>query len=281
MVKPAAARQAVGFLQAEFAVSQRRACRAVGASRSSVLYRATREPDSHVIERLKALATMRPRFGYRRLHVLLGREGLAVNHKRVHRLYRELGLALRRKRRKRITGAPRVVMPAPTRPNQRWSMDFVSDATITGRKFRVFTIVDDFTRESLALIVDTSLSGARIARELESLIAIRGKPEVITCDNGPEFTSKALDAWAYRAGVKLHFIRPGKPVENAFIESFNGRFRDECLNVHWFADLRETRTKIEAWRHDYNHARPHGSLSNLTPVEFAANFTTGLTLSVA
>jgi putative transposase len=201
----------------------------LGFARSSVLYRSRRIEQPKLVERLKALAAERPRFGYRRLHLMLGREGFVVNHKRVHRLYRVEGLALRRKRRKRLTSAPRLVRVAPTRPNERWSMDFVSDATVNGRRFRVLNVVDEFTREALVTVVATSISGARVARELDMLASIRGKPETIVSDNGPEFISKAMDAWAYSAGVKLHFIRPGKPIENAYVESFNGHFRDECL----------------------------------------------------
>ncbi len=212
---------------------------------------------------------------------MLGREGFAVNHKRVHRLYRTEGLALRRKRRKRVASTPRLVRVAPTRPNERWSMDFVSDATINGRRFRVFNVVDEFTRESLSSVVATSIGGVRVARELDMLATIRGKPDTIVSDNGPEFVCKAMDAWAYSAGVKLHFIRPGKPVENAYVESFNGHFRDECLNMHWFTSVPDAAKIIGAWNYDYNHHRPHSSLDGLTPVEFAAKVTSGLTLSVA
>ena len=212
---------------------------------------------------------------------MLGREGFAVNHKRVHRLYRAEGLALRRKQRKRIASAPRLVRVAPTRPNERWSMDFVSDATVSGRRFRVFNVVDEFTREALATVVATSISGARVARELDLLATHRGKPATIVSDNGPEFISKAMDACAYGAGVKLHFIRPGRPVENAYVESFNGHFRDECLNMHWFTSVHDAARIIEAWKDDYNHHRPHSSLYGLTPVEFADKVNAGLTLSVA
>ena len=220
-------------------------------------------------ERLLTLAAERRRFGYRRLWVLLRREGFEVNHKRVYRLYREEGLAVRRRKRKRIASVVRVPRQAPERPNQRWSMDFVSDALANGRRIRVLTVIDDFTRESLATEVDTSLPGMRVTRVLDRLADERGLPEVITVDNGPEFAGKTLDAWAYAHGVRLHFIDPGKPVQNAFIESFNGRLRDECLNEHWFMSLPAARTIIEAWRDDYNTVRPHSALGNRTPAEFA------------
>jgi len=281
MSTPATRRRVAGEIQAEFECSQRRCCRALGFARSSVLYRSRRQEQPGLVERLKALAAERPRFGYRRLHRMLGREGFAVNHKRVHRLYRAEGLALRRKQRKRIASVPRLVRVAPTRPNERWSMDFVSDATVNGRRFRVFNVVDEFTREALATVVATSISGARVARELDLLATHRGKPATIVSDNGPEFISKAMDAWAYAAGVKLHFIRPGKPVENAYVESCNGRFRDECLNMHWFTSVHDAARIIEAWKDDYNHQRPHSSLDGLTPAEFADKVKAGLTLSAA
>jgi putative transposase len=199
---------------------------------------------------------------------MLKREGLVINHKRTERIYREEGLALRRKRRRKGAAGVRVIIPAPDRPNQRWSMDFVADSIITGRRFRALAIVDDYSRECPAIEVDTSLGGARVVGVLERLEETRGLPEVITVDNGPEFAGKALDEWAYRKGVKLNFIRPGKPVENAFAESFNGRLRDECLNDNWFLSVKHAREVIEAWRKDYNIARPHSSLGGLAPQEF-------------
>jgi putative transposase len=194
-----------------------------------------------------------------------------VNHKRVYRLYRAEGLALRRKRRKRLAAGLRVVLPTPSRPNERWSMDFVHDTLASGRKFRNLNIVDDYTRECVAIEVDTSLGGARVVRVLERLAYLRGLPKVIVTDNGPEFIGRALDAWAYSTGVKIHFIRPGKPTENLYVESFNGRFRDECLNEHWFTDLADAREKVEAWRLDYNDVRPHSSLGNATPKEYSTS----------
>jgi putative transposase len=215
------------------------------------------------------LAQERPRWGYRRLHVLVRREGFAVNHKRVYRLYRAEGLAVRRRRRRRLA-RPRIALSAPSRPNERWSLDFMSDQLVDGRVFRTLNIVDDHTRECRAIEVDTSLSGHRVVRTLDLLVHEHGRPATLLTDNGPEFTSRVVEAWAYRMGVQLHFIQPGKPSQNAFVESFNGRFRDECLNEHWFTTLDEARERIEEWRVDYNQVRPHSSLGDLTPEEYAA-----------
>lgn len=281
MVKPAAFRRAVGFLQAEFRTSTRRACRVLGFARSSLAYESHRENPPGLLERLKALAAKRTSWGYRQLNRNLRREGFNFNHKRIYRLYRLEGLTVRRKHRKKMASRARVVLPKPTRPNERWSMDFVSDALWGGRRFRIFVVIDDFTREALALVADTSLGGARVARILDELVATRGAPELIVSDNGPEFTGKALDEWAYRTGVKLHHIRPGKPVENAYVESFNGKLRNECLNQHWFTDLADARVTIEEWRRDYNEERPHSSLDGKTPFEFASQFNPGLSLKVA
>ena len=203
------------------------------------------------------------------MHVLLKREGLVVNHKRTERLYREEGLVLRKKRRRKGTAGARVVIPFPQRTNERWSMDFITDSIVTGRRFRALAIVDDYSRECPAIEVDTSLGGRRVVGVLEKLGEVRGLPEVITIDNGPEFAGRVMDEWAYRKGVKLSFIRPGKPIENAYIESFNGRFRDECLNTNWFISLKQARDVIEEWRKDYNEVRPHSSLKGATPKEYA------------
>lgn len=237
-------------------------------SRTAYSYHSETGGDAALRRRLRELAAQRRRFGSPRLHVLLKREGLVVNHKRTERIYREEGLALRRKRRRKGAAVTRVIIPAPERANQKWSMDFVSDSVVTGRRFRALTIVDDYSRECPAIEVDTSLGGARVVGVLERLAELRGLPEVITVDNGPEFAGKVLDEWAYRKGVKLSFIRPGKPVENAFAESFNSRLRDECLNDNWFLSLRHAREVIEAWRKDYNTVRPHSSLGGLAPQEF-------------
>jgi putative transposase len=259
-----------------WAFSERRAGRLIGIQRSVARYECQARDPPGLRERLCALqmkgcalAAERRRYGYRRLHVLLRREQFPVNHKRVYRLYREEDLMVRRRKRKRMCGASRVPASTPDRGNQRWSMDFVADSLASGRRIRVLTVVDDFTRECLATEVDTSLPGLRVARVLDRLAAHRGLPETITVDNGPEFAGRALDAWAYQHQVQLHFIEPGKPVQNAYIESFNGRLRDECLNEHWFSTLPGARTIVEAWRQDYNGVRPHSALHNLTLEEFA------------
>ena len=252
-------------------LSERRACRLVGMGRTNCRDEPQRQgQEENLKARLRTLAGERRRFGYRRLTVLLRREGWTVNHKRVYRLYGQEGLQVRRRKRKRIGAVERQALAIPTRPNERWSMDFISDALSAGRKFRSLNIVDDFNRECLAAQVDTSLPGARVVRVLEQLGERRGLPQVLVTDNGPEFAGQALDVWAYEQGVKLHFIEPGKPVQNALIESFNGKMRDECLNEHWFGTLVEARQTIEAWRRDYNEVRPHSSLGNRTPIEFTA-----------
>jgi putative transposase len=220
--------------------------------------------------RLRDLAAARVRYGYRRLHVLLRREGWRVNHKRVYRLYRLEGLGLRRKLRRKRVSPVRVVLPAATQPNERWSMDFMTDQLQDGRRFRVLTLVDNVTRESPAMEVGQSLTGQRVVTLLERVKATHGLPQRIAVDNGPEFISRVVDAWAHRNGVQLEFSRPGTPTDNAYIEAFNGRFRDECLNQHWFASIDEARTTIDAWRQEYNTERPHSALDNLTPAAFAA-----------
>jgi len=268
-VTAAARRAVVAEWRAAAGLSERRACRFLGAGRSSQRYRAHRTQPPGLRERLTELAAARPRWGYRRLWVLLRREGYAVNWKRVYRLYREAGLAVQRRRRKRAAVARRPLPPA-TRPNERWSMDFVHDRLIHGRWFRSLTIVDDFTRECLAIEVDTSLTGARVVEVLTQLAQARPLARTIVVDNGPEFAGRVLDAWAYRRGITLAFIQPGKPTQNAFVESFNSRLRDECLNAHWFVTVTEAQLTIEAWRDDYNTQHPHGSLGRRTPSEFAA-----------
>jgi putative transposase len=202
---------------------------------------------------------------------MLRREGIVINHKKTERIYREEGLSLRKRKRKKVAAQERVVIPDPVGPNERWSVDFVTDSIVTGRRFRALVIVDDYSRECLAIEVDTSLGGRRVVQVLERLTDFRELPKVITMDNGPEFTSKAMDEWAYSHGVKLNFIRPGKPVENAYAESFIGRLRDECLNENWFITLKNAREIIESWRIDYNEGRPHTSLGGLTPKEFMEN----------
>jgi len=251
-------------------MSERHACRLLGLARSTHRYRArTNERDTRLRERLKELAAKRMRFGYRRLTVLLVREGITANHKRVYRLYREEGLAMRIRQRRRIRWTGAVSGPVVTRANQRWSIDFVSDCVSTGRVIRMLTVVDDCTRECPAIEVDTSLGGLRVRRVLDRIASERGLPEAIVLDNGPEFRGRALAAWSEERGVRLEFIQPGKPAQNAFVESFNGRLRDECLNANWFTSLSDARRKIEDWRQDYNQQRPHSSLNYLPPAEFA------------
>jgi putative transposase len=223
---------------------------------------------------MRALAHRWLRFGYRRLGVMLERENMAANHKRIYRLYTEEGLKVRRKRKKLRSQVRTAPMLVPSRVNERWSMDFMSDCLATGRRFRTLNIVDDLTRECPAIEVDTSLPGARVVRVLDKLAILRGLPDTIVIDNGSEFTGRALDAWANKHGVKLHFIDPGKPVQNAYIESFNGKFRDECLDLHWFTDLADAKAKIESWRVEYNRVRPHSSLGDATPEAFAERFKT-------
>ena len=251
-------------------MSERHACELLDLGRSSCRYQPRGAEDTALRDRLRTLAQMRRRFGYRRLGVLLRREGWPVNHKRVYRLYREDGLSLRRRRRHRRAPGLRLPLPVPRRANQRWSMDFVADRLADGRRLRVLTIVDDGTRECPAMEVDTSLPGARVVRVLDRLADSRGLPEWVVLDNGPEFTGTAVDRWAPAHGVRLHFIEPGKPVQNAFVESFNGKFRDECLNEAWFLTLSEAQQAIEVWRQDYNTVRPHSALGDATPAEFAA-----------
>lgn len=219
--------------------------------------------------RLRELAASRVRFGYRRLTVILRREGWRVNPKRIYRLYTEDGLTVRTKVRKKLARRSRVPTPRAARPNEKWSMDFMSVKLIDGRWFRVLTVIDQFTRECLALVADQALSGHKVALALSQVVAERGVPESITVDNGSEFASKAMDAWRYQYGVHLEFIRPGKPIDNGYIESFNGRLRDECLNVETFFDLSDVREKLGRWRQDYNQVRPHSSLGDRAPGEFA------------
>jgi len=262
---------AVLRLQAVFGVSQRRACRIIGVDRTSVRYRSRRPDDAALRQRLRELAHLRRRFGYRRLHVLLRREGRLVNRKHVYRLYREEWLTVRRRGgRKRALGT-RAPMIVPTAPNQRWSLDFLADQMVDGRRFRILAVVDDCTRECLALIADTSIPGLRVARELDRIVARRGRPATIVSDNGTELTSNAILRWADERHVGWHYIAPGKPVQNAFIESFNGRLRDELLNETLFRSLPHARVALDAWRHDYNGERPHSRLGWQTPHAYAAS----------
>lgn len=263
-------------MREETSISLRRACRLVGVSRSTLTYRSQKQSDDREIQaRLTELAGERRRFGYRRLHILLRREGLEVNHKRVYRLYNEAGLTVKKRKRRKGIAVERQALELPEGPDQVWSMDFVMDALCYGRRLKILTVVDDYTKEALDLVVSHSISGDHVASALDAIAQFRGYPAAIRTDQGPEFTSKALDRWAYENGVELRLIQPGKPTQNAYIESFNGKFRDECLNEHWFRDLPHARQVITNWRTDYNENRPHSSLGYDTPSEFAAAYRTG------
>jgi len=272
VVGPRARKEAVEVARAAVEISERRACGLLLVVRGTVRYEVAQgSADDRLRDRLRELAMERRRFGYRRLHVLLRREGWIVNHKRVYRLYVEQCLSVRKRCRRRRTSPVRAPLRAATAANQAWSMDFVSDALASGRRFRTLNIVDDYTREALTIEVDTSLSGVRVTRVLDRLMIERGElPVQIRSDNGPEFISKAVEQWACEHGVSWDFIEPGKPTQNAYVESFNGKFRDECLNENWFTTLADARQKIEHWRQDYNHQRPHSALGYRTPSEFHA-----------
>ncbi len=270
MVGPGVKREAIAHLSAALGLSERRACRVIGADRSSVRYRRRRCEDGALRARLCALAQERRRFGYRRLFILLRREGEASGRNRIYRLYREEGLSVRRRKaRRRAVGTRAPILVAP-HVNARWSLDFVHDQFANGRRFRILNIVDDVTRECLAAVPDTSISGLRVARELTTLISRRGKPGMIVSDNGTEFTSNAVLTWASDRRIDWHYIQPGKPMQNAYVESFNGRMRDELLNEALFFGLDHARAQLVAWVNDYNTERPHSALGYTTPAAFAA-----------
>jgi putative transposase len=256
----------------------------IGISRSLYRYESKRPDDGKLKEWLAELAGQKRRYGYRRLHVLLCREGWKINRKRTYRVYHEAGLMVRKRERKRIAGVERQEKLLAIGPNQSWSMDFISDGLVDGRRLRCLNIVDDFTKECLAIEVNTSLPGRRVVSVLKRLAEGHGLPRSVTVDNGPEFAGKALDEWAYRQGLRLSFIEPGKPQQNAYIESFNGKFRDECLNEHWLISMRHARQVIEDWRQEYNgerpHSWPHSSLDYLTPSRFAERFLTADSISL-
>lgn len=260
-------REEVRWLGEQYQASQQRLCGLMEIAVSSYRYRSTRS-DAALRERLVELARKKPRWGYRRLHILLAGSGERVNHKRVFRVYREAGLAVRRKARKRLVreGSPQ---PTLTAANQEWAVDFAHDALANGRAIRVLTVEDEYTRESLALPVDTSFASRRVTRELERILAEREKPLAIRCDNGPEFTSRHFLAWCVEKQIALVHIQPGRPQQNGYVESFNGKLRDECLNVNWFENLWDARQKIAAWQREYNEERPHSSLGYQTPAAFA------------
>ena len=265
----AARREAVHWIRERFGISERRACPLMSIQRSTMRYQSTRD-DSELLAQILELAAKLPRYGYRRIYDRLRRLGVVVNRKRVYRIYREANLAVRRKKRKKVAQANRLPRLNATKANEQWAMDFMSDSLNDRRRFRTLNVIDEGTRECLAIEVDTSINGHRVTRVLDRIVARRGAPSRIVVDNGSEFTGRALDLWAHRNGVELVFIRPGRPIENCFIESFNSRFRDECLNLYWFTSLSSARRIIEGWREEYNHMRAHSSLGSLTPIEYAA-----------
>lgn len=262
-------------MRSETAISERRACDLVGIYRSTLRYDAQRTVETQALSaRIVELAQERRRFGYRRIHALLRREGHDVNHKRVYRLYSEANLAVKRRKRRKGVMVPREPLVLQTQRNEVWSMDFVMDALANGRRIKVLTVVDDCTKEAVDLVVDFGISGHYVTRILDQAARFRGYPKAIRTDQGPEFTGRALDQWAYQHGVQLKLIQPGKPTQNAFIESFNGKFRDECLNEHWFHTLSHARAVIQQWRTDYNEYRPHSMLGYQTPAEVAEQLRT-------
>jgi putative transposase len=270
MVRPAAKREAVALLRSKFEMSERRACTVIAADRKMVRYRSCRPDDATLRARLRELANQRRRFGYRRLFILLRREGEPSGINRIYRLYREEGLIVRKRRGRRKALGTRAPILVEARANARWSLDFVHDQLANGRRFRILNVVDDVTRECLAAIADTSISGVRVARELTAIVVRRGKPGMIVSDNGTELTSNAILAWSAEAGIAWHYIAPGKPMQNGYIESFNGRMRDELLNESLFMGLADARLAITTWVADYNNSRPHSSLEYRTPAAFAA-----------
>ena len=274
MVGPAARREAVAHLRARFGLSERRACRIIGADRKMIRYQSCRPPDTALRRRLRDLANERRRFGYRRLFILLRREGEPSGLNRIYRLYREEGLAVRKRRARRKAVGTRAPILVEAHPNARWSLDFVHDQFACGRRFRILNIMDDVTRECLGAIPDTSISGRRVARELTAIIERRGKPDMIVSDNGTELTSNAILSWCAKRGVDWHYIAPGKPMQNGFVESFNGRMRDEFLNETLFHGLGHTRDMVAEWVEDYNTKRPHSALGYQTPAAFAGKLTT-------
>lgn len=267
-------REAVAYLQAAHELSERRACCIVGADRTMIRYRSLRAPDTDLRGRLRDLANERRRFGYRRLFVLLRRQGEPSGINRIYRLYREEGLTVRKRKARRKAVGTRAPILVEARPNARWSLDFVHDQFANGQRFRVLNVVDDVTRECLAAIPDTSISGRRVARELSALIERRGKPGLIVSDNGTELTSNAILRWCSEKKIEWHYIAPGKPMQNGFVESFNGRMRDELLNETMFRNLAHARVMIAAWAADYNTERPHSALDYQTPADYALTFTT-------
>ena len=273
MVGPAAKREAVAHLRSVLEMSERRACSLVAADRKMIRYWSRRPPDIELRAKLRDLANQRRRFGYRRLYIMLRDQGERSGINRIYRLYREEGLAVRKRKSRRKAIGTRAPILLEATPNARWSLDFVHDQLAGGRRFRILNIVDDVTRECLGAIPDTSISGRRVARELTAIIEIRGKPRMIVSDNGTEFTSNAILGWTQQHKLDWHYIAPGKPMQNGYIESFNGRMRDELLNESLFPDLEQARQMIGAWVTDYNTARPHSSLEYKTPAAYADHLT--------
>ena len=261
-------REDIAFVSAKFKLSERRACKLLGIDRASYRYEPAADRNADLREELVKLARQKPRYGYRRLHAVLERRGQPVNVKRVYRLYTEQGLAVRRRKRKRLV-RERVAEPLLTRANQEWAMDFIVDGLANGRMVRILSVIDAFTRECLVLEADTSLGSGRVTRVLDRLIEERGQPENIRSDNGPEFTSRRILAWAEERKINLVHIQPGRPMQNGYVESFHGRLRDECLNVSWFRTLNDVRRTLNNYRMEYNSERPHSSLSYRTPAEFS------------
>ncbi len=277
---PKAKRAAAQWVAERFGLSERRVCRIVPLDRNTLRYHSRRQEDAALQTRIREIAEAKRRYGCPRIYVRLRREGWLVNHKKVERLhYREERLSLRRRRRKKASAVPRVALPKPTQPGRCYAIDFVHDRLANGRRFKCLTMTDPCSKEVPVMEVDVSIGGARVCRILDRLFTTRSLPDALILDNGPEFAGTALDVWATQHGVYLHFIQPGKPVQNAFIESFNGKFRDECLNEHWFLTLQEAQLVIEAWRREYNEDRTHSAIGDVTPHEFINNYSHGAHLA--
>ncbi len=270
MVGPKAKREAVSFVIENKNYKPNRACKLLGLKTSTYYYKSvSTKDDTKLKEKLVEVANERTRWGCPRIYHVIRRQGFTDNYKRVERVYGELGLSLKVRKKKKIRGHLRLVLPQSAKPNEIWSMDFVSETLADQRRFRCFNIVDDYTRENILIYPDRSIRSVKLVNIFNKLKVTRGLPKMIVCDNGPEFISQNLDMWAYQNKVELKFIEPVKPVQNAYIESFNGKFRDECLNQHWFLILDDAKKEIEKWRRDYNQNRPHSSLNYKTPNEFA------------
>lgn len=272
MVAPKAKRACVEAIVSDYSLTQRRACELVGACRGTVRYKSYRKSDESLRERIEQIAYEKKRFGYRRIHIILKREGHRINHKKVFRIYQELKLKVqKRKSRKRAIGI-RCGREVAQMPNECWSLDFVHDTLFNGRRIRLLTIVDEFTRECIDIVVDISIGGERVKKELDRLIELKGIPEKIRSDNGTEFTSNAILEWSQKTEIKWLYIQPGKPQQNCYIESFNGKLRDECLNEYLFSDLGHAKRIIKSWKEEYNFNRPHSGLNGLTPNEMLLKY---------